>query len=420
LITKIEVTGFKSLDGFSLELNKGLNILVGPNGVGKSNIIQFFSFLSNLIGNPVDEALARSGGSGKVFRKIGVNEYSDSIRAVVFGNSVNNIHYEYSFNIMMSSKKDNVHFAEQKLVFKRIKEEDHSQSYYSIHFNGNGTVTEGSFNGVFEQGHEEKIEDFCSPNELKELSFFIIFNRHILLAFTFFRIFSSITTSGKIISVIPQKVAEQEDRVGKPEINPDGSGLARVLYAIKGKNGINDSGHLGFVEANKELDLNCILNYLKAANSSISNIDVVNDSFSNKLLVKLTIDSCGKEVVLPLSSMSDGTIKWLAIITMILTGKYNYSVEEPENFLHPWMQAEIVRIIRDSIENSNKERLALITTHSESLINACKPEEIILVSMEDGKTKAGRISNINDVKKAISNSGFGLGMFYFSGSLENE
>jgi recombinational DNA repair ATPase RecF len=46
MITKIQVNGFKSLSGFELKLKPGLNILVGPNGSGKTNIILFFEFLS--------------------------------------------------------------------------------------------------------------------------------------------------------------------------------------------------------------------------------------------------------------------------------------------------------------------------------------------------------------------------------------
>ena len=61
-----------------------------------------------------------------------------------------------------------------------------------------------------------------------------------------------------------------------------------------------------------------------------------------------------------------------------------------------------------------------MTTHSESLLNHSKPEEVIIVDLNDGRTKAKRISNLNIIKEEISNSGFGLGHFYFSNALTNE
>ena len=163
-----------------------------------------------------------------------------------------------------------------------------------------------------------------------------------------------------------------------------------------------------------------IISYLRLANKTISKLDVDNDPFDNKLIVKIYIKTGDYEAVLPLSSMSDGTIKWLTLITAILTSKTIFSIEEPENFLHPWMQAEIVNIMRDHIEDKKGYSFVLMTTHSESLLNYSRPEEIIIVDLIDGKTIARRIKNIQLIKDEISNSGIGLGSFYFSNSLQNE
>ncbi len=52
MITKIYVDGFRSLSTFSMVLQPGLNMLVGPNGSGKTNIILFFEFLSHISSEP--------------------------------------------------------------------------------------------------------------------------------------------------------------------------------------------------------------------------------------------------------------------------------------------------------------------------------------------------------------------------------
>src|SRR5690606_25906951 len=118
--------------------------------------------------------------------------------------------------------------------------------------------------------------------------------------------------------------------------------------------------------------------------------------------------------------MSDGTIKWLTLITAILTSKTIFSIEEPENFLHPWMQAEIASIMRNHLEEKENPAFVLMTTHSESLLNYAKPEEIITVDLWDGRSKARRLKNVAAIREEISNSGFGLGHFYFSNALTNE
>jgi predicted ATPase len=163
-----------------------------------------------------------------------------------------------------------------------------------------------------------------------------------------------------------------------------------------------------------------IVSYLKLANNSITNLDIENDPFDNKLVVKIFIQTADYDAVLPLSAMSDGTIKWLALITAILTSKSIFSIEEPENYLHPWMQAEIANIMRSHLSDKKEKSFVLMTTHSESLLNHSEPNEVILVDLVNGSTKAKRIANIDLVKEEISNSGFGLGHFYFSNSLEDE
>lgn len=107
-------------------------------------------------------------------------------------------------------------------------------------------------------------------------------------------------------------------------------------------------------------------------------------------------------------------------ITAILTSKTIFSIEEPENFLHPWMQAEIANIMREHIESKNNQSFVIMTTHSESLLNHSNANEIVLVDLVDGKTIARKISDIELLQKEIEQTGIGLGSFYFANSFDNE
>jgi predicted ATPase len=53
---------------FSFFIKEGLNIFVGPNSSGKTNIVSFFEFISFLTEEPVGEAIIRAGGVSSVFR----------------------------------------------------------------------------------------------------------------------------------------------------------------------------------------------------------------------------------------------------------------------------------------------------------------------------------------------------------------
>ena len=58
---KIEIKGYKSIKNLSLELRQ-INILIGANGSGKSNLLSFFDMLQNLYRQNLQQYVAIQGG----------------------------------------------------------------------------------------------------------------------------------------------------------------------------------------------------------------------------------------------------------------------------------------------------------------------------------------------------------------------
>lgn len=448
MITKIEVDGFKSLSDFELQLKTGLNILVGSNGAGKTNIILFFEFLSKLTNNHIGHAVSSVGGAGSIFKKIRNEEYQDTIKIKVFGSSHIDknryLAYEFGCTIKSSFSKDEIYYDYQQIRIKEtskfypapseIKGADNWD--FSLEFQNNGSAKPSiKLTGLDKKNFKPRYFFHLTGKEKdiqKEFVDFIIHNdpsSRIIMAALIpiiepaHYIINDII-GGESFNIVPTKVKEQEDAATPAGIKKDGAGLATTLYALK-KSKISETGEhrfpIFFERTTKNYDpgsLSKIISYLKLANRTIVDLTVDNDPFDNRLIVKVFIKTGTYEAVLPLSSMSDGTIKWLTLITAILTSKTIFSIEEPENFLHPWMQAEIAKIMREHIDQKQNHSFILMTTHSESLLNSSNPEEVILVDLVEGKTSARRIANIQALKDEISQSGLGLGHFYFSDSFE--
>jgi len=447
MITKIEVDGFKSLKDFDLKLKQGVNILVGPNGAGKTNIILFFEFLSNLLEHQVGNAVSYAGGAGSIFQKIGRDSYNDTIKGKIHGSFEEStkkwVAYEYGFEIKISFEKDNVFYTKQHIKARLSNSfsadpdilDDTRKWDVDILFRYNESekvpeVTVGNFDKFKlrfivsdskKQKVSEALKDFLMGNNL-------LYNSSIKTVSFVIQSLSKLyidLKGGETFNIVPSKVRELEDSATPPGINKDGSGLATTLYAMKKNRSYKTIPYDMFYmnESPKNYNpqlLDKIVKYLKAANSTINNLSVENDPFNNRLAVKINIKTGNYESLLPLSSMSDGTIKWLTLITAILTSKTIFSIEEPENFLHPWMQAEIVKIMRNHLEEKKHKSFVLMTTHSESLLNQANPEELIVVNLANGKTNTHRVCEVESVKEEISKSGFGLGHFYFSNALNND
>ena len=65
MLNRIKLEGYKSIRSLDLEL-KNLNILVGSNGAGKSNFIQFFRFMRMLVEQQLQIFVAKQAGANAI------------------------------------------------------------------------------------------------------------------------------------------------------------------------------------------------------------------------------------------------------------------------------------------------------------------------------------------------------------------
>ena len=70
-IRKLHIENYKSLKNVQFELNEGVNIFIGKNNSGKSNLIDALLFLSALMESNVNNAISNYGGYKElVFGKV--------------------------------------------------------------------------------------------------------------------------------------------------------------------------------------------------------------------------------------------------------------------------------------------------------------------------------------------------------------
>lgn len=452
VITNISVDGYRSLVAFDMKVIQGPNILIGPNGSGKSNIIGFFQFLSRLTGSSLSDAVSLSGGAGAFFTKEGEQEYRRGMTASIagftfvdersYGTRRGTFSYEYSFSIQASEKFDRIYFTDQEIKVRREstdhipldiapgqkKEwdlilkytEDAAKPLDLLEFNGSAF---GNKNVVKRQSEVRRIleEDFDNNHNLAENASLL---RLIHNLYEINHIASDIK-GGQTININPAEIKKPEDSARNPGIQSDGSGLAATLWHLQQDDNAPSFPYFyawrnystsflpppgGWKNVHDQIQ-----QLIKRVNPQIESMFAGNDPFDNQLKIRVKMAPSEKGVELPLSAMSDGSIKWAALITAVLTHRAIFAIEEPENFLHPYMQAEIVKIMRET--SSRKFSSVIMTTHSETLLNAANPEDVVVISMKDGITFARRIKNPLQLHKEIVKTGFGLGNYYLAGDL---
>jgi len=452
MLTSIYVDGFKSLTDFSMEIRPGLNVLVGPNGSGKTSIIEFFEFLSSLVARPVADSVASSGGAGYIFEKTGEERYKESIQIIVrgvisdFRNEITgkfsdeNIFYEYSCVVSISMERDTIYFKKQKLdVSKKPRNRNDVQSLIFS--------TESKVDSAFRIRHKFEIDldkvdsrflPFKKGSGYRRFSKiepgmrrFVSGRADQNSVLSMFGLVSEIAQvrhdfiNSNSLNIDPSKVNGAEDISVPPVVEKNGSGVASVLYYAKqaAQSGNDRKVSVSTITRSYRYRVRIssktfskIEKALKIANNNIKSINVVRSPFDNQMKIQCNVHHGQSFSVLPLSAMSDGTVKWLALITAIYSGPRIFAIEEPENYLHPLMQKQIIEIMRDEFDRTS--RFSLITSHSETIINAISPSELVVVSMKSGKTKTSRPKNSEELVDIINETGFGLGFFYLAEAVE--
>lgn len=122
----------------------------------------------------------------------------------------------------------------------------------------------------------------------------------------------------------------------------------------------------------------------------LENIEIVSKELSGSLGLQL-FEKYSKR---PFSRnlISDGTYNIITLLTSVYQSYFEGSfqrqflcIEEPENGIHPEAIKELVSFFREQCEE--KGHYIWLTTHSQSLVSALKPEEIIVVDKIKGETK---------------------------------
>ena len=112
---------------------------------------------------------------------------------------------------------------------------------------------------------------------------------------------------------------------------------------------------------------------------------------------------------LNMSQISDGTLRMLGMLTAFYqpTAPSRITLEEPEQMIHPGLLPILVDAARDYLDDQRLVRQVIITTHSPTLLDMFKPEDIVGTKFEDGVSSFMRLSQrqLDVVRKRLFSPG---------------
>ena len=127
----------------------------------------------------------------------------------------------------------------------------------------------------------------------------------------------------------------------------------------------------------------------------------------------------------PLFQMSDGELVFLAYLSLVLApdelGGTLFFIEEPENHLHPRLFETLIRLLRQT-QQARQDRGELLsqvicTTHSPLMLNQMTLDEILWVEKRNGATNVFKPNDKPHLRQLVENEDLGLGDLMFAGAL---
>jgi predicted ATPase len=421
-IKSIAIKNFKSFDDLQIDLDN-LNIIIGTNASGKSNFINIFKFLRDIIREGLENAISIQGGKEYLLNsKIG---YKDelNLKIEVLSDIIIPLP-ERKFKLKKKIKKPNLSPKDQKKAYLHInsslyefslkffkdkddyiitKDEFFSKGTFLLASSFNFKTEEledkeilgnVNFSFYYEKGKvkskiESEIDEFYRKAlidlyQFSDLQRKIEPKRLIIEKSWFFPstfLFTSIFLHMSIFDIDPKLSKKGIPITGKKNLEEDGSNLAIVIKNI-------------LQNPDKERDFFNIVNNI---------LPFVEEFKIEKIAGKNLIFNV-KEIYYedywPATFISDGTINIISIIIALYFENLNVVIfEEPERNIHPMLISTIIDIFQETSE----KRQIIITTHNPDFVKKANLNDIIFISRnENGYSKLVKPKEIEKVKKFLT------------------
>ncbi|MEA3309564.1 MAG: AAA family ATPase [Chloroflexota bacterium] len=424
MLTRIEIDGFKAFRDFTLDLET-FQVIIGPNGVGKSNLFDAMQLLARLTENDLWTAFQASRGEAEELFSLQpggqpVDEMRFAVELLIesrvrdeWGRSEDLQDTRLRYELALCREYDEKGQERLRVGYESLKRilvgEDqwrkrHPEARRSkfIHNSRRGTPFISPI--PTEEGEEitialhqdgrggRKRQIPAGPMERTVLgSVNTIEYPHVFAAREEMR-------RWRFLQLNPEVLRQPDSIRGPATLSANGDNLARTLARIK--------------REEEEYILNDISRDLSNLVPGFLNVEIEEDKTRELYLIYANIQD-GRRF--SSRTLSDGTLRLLALITLANDPEYKglLCFEEPENGVHPFRVTQMVELLRNLTTDFEDEteigwplRQLLVNTHSPLFMAQLNDTELLFAYMPtridpaDGGT-ATRVTRIVPVRMEL-------------------
>ncbi len=393
-IQKLSIEGFRSLK--KVEWTPGdLNVVIGANASGKSNLITALEFLSASARGRLSEYVISKGGMAALvwdgqaqdIRFASKISFDDDVTETQFDT------LEYRLDMRKRDSANDYLLTDEFAVVRHLLVGLDS----GVDFTNLLTRDTQSAMIFFEKSNDFSVVEDAPPAEtLLSLASGAHWGNHWLPLLRKYLAGWSLYNDLFLHQNAPirQSVITRYDT----RINPDGQNLASALHTL----------YTGDRDFKRDIDL--------GMGAAFDDFEEVVFSPAASQRIELGIRWKSLKTVQTAASLSDGTLRFLFLLTVLSDPNPPalIAIDEPETGLHPGMMA----IVAEYAANAARKSQIIFTTHSEAFLDAFREKRptVTVAKWEDGETT---LAIVDDEELAHWLKDFTLGDIFRSGTLEN-
>lgn len=325
----VTISGFKSISPKKpLEIELGnINILLGANGSGKSNIISFFKMLNFMMSGSF-QLFVEKAGTSQIFLNYG-SKHTSFIKGEMCFES--NTHFDnYSFQLTHATP-DRLIINSEQIVWGEKKRNQPQTIVLSSDFKESALIND--------QNPTVKVI------------------HHILTNCKVYQFHDSSADSR----------IRQSSRIEFADyLQSEGNNLASFLYSLK---------------KNYPANYRRIVSYIRQIVPQFNDF-YLEPNDKDYVMLKWTDVSPNDYMMLP-EQFSDGTIRFIALATLLLQPKKTMPnviiIDEPELGLHPFAIAQLAEMIKEAAVNTQ----VVIATQSPGLVDEFEASQITIIERDE-------------------------------------
>lgn len=332
-VSRLQVKGFKSIRDMDLEL-KPLNVLIGANGAGKSNLISVFELLNQLVRSNLQLHVSRCGGANSLLH-FGRKSTDQIVITASFGRN------DYGCSLVPTDD-DNLVFADEWCAYQG---EGYSRPYH---------VPLGAGQ------RETRLHDEARRYPGRVATY-------VVAAMQSWRVyhFHDTSTSAKV-----KTTGNINDNA---TLRDDAANLAAYLYLLQ-------SHHASIYDG--------IVAAIRMVAPFFDDFTLSPDR-RDPDKIRLEWRERGSDDYFNAHALSDGTLRFMCLATLLQMPDppATILIDEPELGLHPYAISVLAALLRSASQRTQ----VIVSTQSVTLVNQFAPEEVIVVDREEGSSVFRRL-----------------------------